>query len=251
MWSDVVDLREFYGRRLGRTAKRMVRAQIRGLWPDVSGQRVLGLGFATPYLSMFRGEAERVLSMMPAGQGVLRWPLGEKGLTALVDETELPLPDLSVDRVLVVHALECAESMRPMMREIWRVLTDSGRVIVVTPNRRGLWARFESTPFGYGRPYSRAQLLRLLRDNLFMPLDVNRALFVPPVDWRIVQTSAAAWEKVGARMFPAMAGALVVQAAKQMYPQSVAAEPVGKRAMGAVTRPQSLNRQERSRSDDA
>ena len=30
-----------------------------------------------------------------------------------------------------------------MMRELWRVLADGGRMIVVAPNRRGLWARFD------------------------------------------------------------------------------------------------------------
>lgn len=250
MWTDVVDLRDFYGRRLGRTAKRMIRSQVRAIWPDVSGQRILGLGFATPYLSMFRGEAERVLALMPAGQGVLHWPVGEQGLSALADETDLPLPDLSIDRVLIVHGLECAEQLRPMMREVWRVLTDSGRVIVVTPNRRGLWARFESTPFGYGRPFSRSQIVRLLRDNMFMPLDVHRALFVPPINWRLVQGSATAWEKVGTRFFPAAAGVLVVEAAKQMYAQTISTEYEPKRAFKTVTRPQSLNRHGRSGTHD-
>jgi len=251
MWTDVVDLRDFYGRRLGRTAKRMIRGRIRAIWPDVSGQRVLGLGFATPYLSMFRGEAERVLAVMPAGHGVLHWPVGEQGLSALADETDLPLPDLSVDRVLIVHGIESAEQLRPMMREVWRVLTDSGRVIIVTPNRRGLWARFESTPFGFGRPFSRSQIVRLLRENMFMPLDVQRALFAPPVNWRLVQGSAAAWEKVGTRLFPAAAGVLVVEAAKQMYAQPVKTEGAADRAFESVRRPQrSLNRHGRSRLHD-
>lgn len=249
MWSDVIDLRDFYARRLGRTAKRMVRRQVRALWPDVAGQRVLGLGFATPYLSMFRGEAERVLAVMPAGQGVLHWPLGERGLTTLVDEVELPLPDLSMDRVLIVHALECTEQIRPMMREVWRVLSDSGRVIIVTPNRRGLWARFEQTPFGNGRPYSRSQLVRVLRETMFLPLAMHRALYVPPIDWRLIQSSSGAWERVGSKLFPAAGGVLVVEAAKQMYAQSTTVQPAAKRALRAVTRTQSYNRHGRDRHD--
>ena len=38
-----------------------------------------------------------------------------------------------------------------------------GKLVIVTPNRRGLWARFEHTPFGTGRPFSRGQLTELLR----------------------------------------------------------------------------------------
>ncbi len=243
MWTDVVDLREFYARRLGRTAQRMVRRRLRECWPDVTGQRVLGLGFATPYLGVFRGEAERVVAAMPAGQGVLHWPVGERGLTTLVDETDLPLPDLAFDRVVIVHALECAEQVRPMLREAWRVMADSGRLVVVVPNRRGLWARFESNPFGHGRPYSGGQLRRLLRDNMFMPMETSRALFVPPTSLRLVQGSATVWERLGARFFPAAGGVVVMEAVKQMYAATVAVEAKRKRAFNTVPeRPSGFNR---------
>ena len=56
-----------------------------------------------------------------------------------------------------------------MLAEVWRVLTPGGRLLVVVPNRAGLWARMENTPFGYGRPFSRKQLSRLMRDMQFSP----------------------------------------------------------------------------------
>ena len=71
---DVVDLRNFYGQRLGVVARRFVGRGIRSLWKDTAGQRVLGIGYATPYLGLFREEAERCLAFMPAGQGVVKWP---------------------------------------------------------------------------------------------------------------------------------------------------------------------------------
>ncbi len=244
MWSDVVDLREFYARRVGRNAQRMIRRQLRIMWPNVKGLRILGLGFATPYLSMFRADADRVLAAMPAGQGVLHWPVGERGLTMLADEVDLPLPDLSMDRVLIVHALESAEQVRPLLREAWRVLSDSGRLIIVVPNRRGLWARFEQTPFGYGRPYSKGQLTRLLRDNMFMPMETSRALFVPPFNSSILQGSASAWEKVGARLFPAAGGVNVTEAVKQMYAATMITTSKRKKSMNAVPgRSQGYNRE--------
>jgi len=244
MWSDVVDLREFYARRVGRNAQRMIRRQLRIMWPDVKGLRILGLGFATPYLSMFRADADRVLAAMPAGQGVLHWPVGERGLTMLADEIDLPLPDLSMDRVLIVHALESAEQVRPLLREAWRVLSDSGRLIIVVPNRRGLWARFEQTPFGYGRPYSKGQLTRLLRDNMFMPMETTRALFVPPFNSSLLQGSASAWEKVGGRLFPAAGGVNVTEAVKQMYAATMITTSKREKSMNAVPgRSQGYNRE--------
>ena len=217
MWTDVVDLRDFYVSTFGQVAGRMLRRRLRELWPDVTGQNVLGLGYAVPYLNGFREEAERVLAAMPAGQGVLHWPPDEAGLTTLIDELELPFPDLSMDRVLLIHALECAEQVRPLMREIWRVLSGSGRLLVVVPNRRGIWARLERTPFGHGLPYTPGQLSRVLRDNLFTPRESHPALFVPPVHSRMVLSSAPAWEQIGRRIFTTFSGVVMTEAVKQIY----------------------------------
>ncbi|MFQ5775848.1 MAG: methyltransferase domain-containing protein [Kiloniellaceae bacterium] len=224
MWHDVVDLRDFYETHLGQTARRMVRRGIRALWPDVRGQCLLGLGYATPYLRHFVSEAERVLAFMPASQGVLHWPPEGPGATALVDETDLPLPDMSVDLVLLVHAVESSEYQRDMLREIWRVLTGEGRLLVVAPNRRGIWARVDRTPLGWGHPYSPAQLSRLLRDNMFTPTRSARALFVPPTRSRALLHSAPAWERIGNRWFPTFAGVVLVEAGKQLYAPSLHVE---------------------------
>lgn len=217
MWSDVVDLRDFYDTSLGQMARRMIRRQLRQMWPDVTGMRVLGLGFATPYLRPFLAEAERVLAIMPASQGVLPWPPEGPGLTALADEVELPLPDRSMDRIVLVHALESTEQTRFLMREIWRVMADGGRLTVVVPNRRGIWARLERTPFGNGRPYTTGQLARLLRDSMFTPLHTAGALFLPPTSSRMLLRFAPALEELGRRWFETFAGVVLVEATKQIY----------------------------------
>ena len=222
MFPDVVDLRDFYGTSLGQAARRMIRRRARMIWPNLSGLSLLGLGYATPYLQVFREEAARVIAMMPASQGVLHWPLDNRGLVALADEGELPLADFSVDRVMLVHAVECTEQLRSMLRETWRVLAGSGRVLVVVPNRRGIWARIDRTPFGQGHPFTQSQLSRLLRDNLFTPVQSANALFVPPSRSRMLLASARAWEQLGARWFQTFSGVIMIEAEKQIY----AATPV-------------------------
>ncbi|SCA55478.1 conserved hypothetical protein [Candidatus Terasakiella magnetica] len=217
MWMDVVDLRDFYQSPLGGVARRMIRRRIRELWPDCKGMKILGLGYTTPYLGLFKSDAERTLAFMPSSQGVLHWPSESRSLTTLVDEAELPLEDLSVDRVLIVHAVECSEQLRNLLREVWRVLSGSGKVMIVVPNRSGVWARMERTPFGMGRPYSPRQLNTLLRDTMFTPLHGERALYVPPSRSRMMLGSALAWEKVGHRLFPGFAGVCLVEATKQIY----------------------------------
>lgn len=241
MQIDVVDLREFYARPLGAVARRLIGARIRSRWNNAKGMSVFGLGYATPYLAPFRGEAERVAALMPAGQGVVAWPTAGPRQATLAHEDQLPLADSSVDRLLVVHGLENTQSLRGMLREIWRVLTPSGRVLLVVPNRRSIWARLDSTPFGHGHPYSRGQLTRLLRDSLLTPLDWSHALYMPPFSWPILLRSAVAWERLGGLVGPVFSGVIIVEATKQIYAASDDGAPARVRARlrpvpsGAVT----------------
>jgi len=217
MRPDIVDLDQFYTTRLGQVSRRLIRRRLQEIWPDVTGQRLLGVGYATPYLRVFRDKAERLLAAMPASQGVIHWPKGEPRLVTLTEEVELPLPDSSIDRVLLVHALENAEQVRPILREVWRVMTSSGRLLVVVPNRRGMWARIERTPFGYGQPFSPPQLTRLLRETMFSPTTTSAAVLIPPVSWPPLLKIAPTIERVGLRWGRAFAGVLIVEAGKQIY----------------------------------
>lgn len=214
---DVIDLRDFYSQTLGAIVRRFVSARIRKLWPDLTGLRLAGLGYATPYLTMFADEALLTAGMMPAAQGVVRWPARGKSSTALVEEMALPLADDAVERLLIVHGVEMAEALQPMLREAWRVLAPGGRLIIVAANRRGLWARVDATPFGHGRPFSRRQLMGALRQGLLSPTNWSEALFMPPFRWAVLMRSAAAWERVGAVLWPGFSGVVIVEAVKEVY----------------------------------
>src|SRR3974377_1309765 len=137
---DVVDLRNFYAQRLGDVTRRFVGRGIRARFADTRGMRVVGIGYPTPYLGLFREEAERCLAFMPAAQGVIKWPSLRPGLAALTDEFALPLADSAVDRVLLVHALEMSQEADAMLREVWRVLAAGGPLLGGVPPRGRLWA---------------------------------------------------------------------------------------------------------------
>jgi SAM-dependent methyltransferase len=214
---DVVDLRNFYAQHLGKVARRFIGRGIRARFADTRGLRVVGIGYPTPYLGLFREEAERCLAFMPAAQGVIKWPSLRPGLAVLTDEFALPLADAAVDRVLLVHALEMSQEADAMLREVWRVLSASGRLLVVVPNRRGIWARMDTTPFGHGRPYSRSQVIQLLRETWFTPTNWGEALYVPPVARRWFLRSALAWERAGSTVGSPFAGVHIVEASKQVY----------------------------------
>lgn len=224
MFIDVAELRGFYTSPLGQLAQRLLRRRMRSFWPDLRGQRVLALGFATPLLRPLLDEAERVLAFMPAQQGVISWPQEGPNRTCLVDEAGLPLLDASVDRVILMHMVECAPELDALMEEVWRVLTGNGRLLVIAPNRTGLWAQSDATPFGHGTAFSARQLKTLLRNNLFIPENESRALYFPPSSSGFWRSTAPMWERFGARWLQAFAGVHLIEAAKQLY------APAGKRA---------------------
>lgn len=214
---DVVDLRNFYAHPLGTVARRFISRGVQKLWTRAAGMRVLGVGYATPYLGLFRNDAERCLAFMPAVQGVVKWPSEKPTLVALVDDCDLPLGDAAIDRILLVHALELSHDVAALLREVWRVLAPGGRILIVVPNRRGLWARVDTTPFGQGRPYSRSQLTHILREAWFTPTAWGEALYVPPIERSWVVGAAGALERSGAAVSAPFAGVHLVEATKQVY----------------------------------
>jgi SAM-dependent methyltransferase len=221
---DAADLREFYASNLGGVSRRLIARRLRAHFDSVAGRSLLGIGFALPYLDGWRGSAERTLAFTMARQGVIHWPAGNPAAVALVDECELPLLESSIDLILMIHALELTDDPQDMLREVWRVLSPQGRVLIVVPNRRGMWARSDGTPYGHGQPFSRTQLSRLLKDSQFSPVSWSYALFMPPSERAIVLRTATGWERAGLRMSPAFAGVIMVEAVKQVY-----AIPKGKR----------------------
>lgn len=214
MHFDVTELAQFYQTPLGRLARQIVSAEIRAVWPEARRERLVGLGHATPYLRSYLAEAERVVALMPASEGILHWPKEGPNVTALTFEDALPLPDNSVDKVLLIHMLESASDPRDVLREVWRVLVPTGRALAVVPYRSGAWARSDHTPMGLGRPFSRSQLAALMTDVWLEPTDVRRFLYVPPTRRRFVLGSAGAIERIGRRVLPGFAGMLAIEAQK-------------------------------------
>ncbi len=234
MYLHVSDLRAFYARPLGQAVRRLVGHRIRARWRHVDEKTLIGLGYAAPYLGAFRGEARCLGAMMPAAQGALVWP--REGVTqcVMVEETQLPLPDNSVDLLLAVHCLEGADATRRLLREMWRVLTPEGHLMLIVPNRRSVWAGVDTTPFGYGRPYSRGQLQRLLQEAMFTPIDWRWALHFPPVERQVILKSMIALERFGAKVWPGLGGIIIVEARKELIAPTIAAQRLPVRSLGGL-----------------
>lgn len=232
MAADIVDLRSFYAEPLGALVNRLISRIVRTRWDRCVGSSLLGIGYPTPYLDVFRNEAMRLLAFMPAEQGVVNWPAAGPSASALIEPGMLPLPDATIDRIVLVHALEGVQHPRELLSEVWRILTPGGRMIAVVPSRRGLWARFDTTPFGYGQLFSKTQLRELLRDTLFSPIHWSEALYMPPIRRRAWVASAPIIERMGSALGWPFAGVYLVEATKQLY------RPVLSRKLAKAVAPQ-------------
>ncbi len=219
MHIDVLDLRQFYYRtRLGRIAQKSVRDQVLSLWPEVRNETVVGFGFAVPLLRPYLGSAERVVGLMPGAQGVMPWPAGLDNVSVLCHETRWPLSAGSADRLVCLHGLETSQHPSGVLEECHRVLSPAGKALFIVPNRSGLWARRDVTPFGFGRPYSLRQLEEQLRTHGFVSERHRAALFAPPSHARFWLKSAEVVERMGRKLSSYYAGGVIMlEVSKQVH----------------------------------
>ncbi|HBQ36771.1 MAG TPA: hypothetical protein DD729_08055 [Rhodobacteraceae bacterium] len=218
MHLDVLDMKAFYYRSmLGRVAQNAVRGRLLELWPEARGQTVVGFGFAVPLLRPYLPQARRVTGLMPGPQGVMSWPAGQVNVSVLCEETLWPIDTGSVDKLVVMHGLETSEHAWDLLQECYRVLGPGGSAVFVVPNRVGLWARSDKTPFGYGRPYSLHQLEAQLKSHGLIPERHRSALYSPPSAKRFWLRTAGMFESIGQRLPMITAGGvLMVEVSKQI-----------------------------------
>lgn len=216
MWLDVIQYYNFYKSDLGEACRRVVMRKIHEIWPHVKGQIVAGVGYSNPYLSLFKEDARATFSFMPGPMGVMSWPKDAKNLAALIEENQWPLEDKTIDLLLVVHSFEHTANAHDFLRESWRVLSDGGRLLMIVPNRRGLWSRNVSTPFGHGHPYTGRQLYDLLENAFFTPSNPQYCLHMPPFNSFVSLQFYEALESLGQNWSKKFGGLVVLEAQKQV-----------------------------------
>jgi SAM-dependent methyltransferase len=159
-----------------------------------------------------------VIGLMPGPQGVMPWPAGMPNVSVLCEDALWPLQTGQADKLVLLHGLETSENPTKLLDECQRVLAPGGRALFIVPNRGGLWARNDRTPFGFGRPYSLSQLESQLKHHGFVPERHVAALFQPPSERRFWLKSGAFWERTGRRISSHFAsGVLMVEASKEVY----------------------------------
>ncbi|ACI52793.1 conserved hypothetical protein [Gluconacetobacter diazotrophicus PA1 5] len=236
-----VDIRaaaRFYASRPGENTARLLRQRLQAFWPHTGGDRVLGLGYTLPFLPLWSRPDRGLCVSARLDTAVTREAPSERAAgihDCLVDEGRLPFPELHFDRVVLVHALEVTHRPDDLIRSVWKVMKDDGRLLLVVPNRAGWWAHSDDTPFGQGTPFSPRQITRRLAHAFLRAERHDGALFLPPVAAALRRLGAVT-EAVGHMLLPGLGGVFVIEAVKDVY-SGVPAAPALIRAPRRIYEP--------------
>ncbi|MBU6235770.1 MAG: methyltransferase domain-containing protein [Alphaproteobacteria bacterium] len=226
------DLKEYYLTPQGNAVAAMLMRRIRAWWPtaEIKGEIMFGAGYTLPYLNAINGP-RKTFAVLSGQMGAVVWPVGGPQRCVLAERGHWPIPAASVDYIVMVHDLEYAEDPAAALEEAWRVLRPEGKLMLVVPNRTGLWARAEKTPFGHGRPFTHTQLHTLLRDGNFALERMTGALLAPPIQHRMWAEKVAPVLEYLAPFCSALCGVTVAEASKRLYaPIKGKPKPIAKTA---------------------
>lgn len=217
MRDEVRTVEAFYDAPVGTDTGRLLGRHLLAAWPELVGQRLLGIGHAAPFLPLWDARTSLAVSARLGLSGVALGLHQRYGRECVVSETALPFPDLSFDRVLMIHALETSHAGGELLRAVWRVLRDDGKLLLVVPNRRGVWALSDTTPFGQGRPFSQRQLWRQLAQCMFHVERSGTALYPPPFPPLHRRKVGDLLERAGSAVLPTCGGVVIVEAVKDLW----------------------------------
>ena len=170
---NIENFKIFYSSFLGKSVIQIISKKIFLLWPDFNNSRNAVIGYGFPFLGIFKSNFQRIFFLVPKKFGLLNFFLDEKNLTVSVNEQNLPLDDLSIDRLLVVNCFEYLYDHKKFLRESWRILEKDGEIIIVSQNTLGFWRFFYKKKLNSLKTFTPYELNLLLSNNFFTFVDIK------------------------------------------------------------------------------
>ncbi len=220
MRPDITQLNNFYFQtELGKFVNETLISETNEIWPDkIPGGSIVGFGFALPLLSQFLLEGSRVINLMPDSLEFQKWPDDKPNTTVHALENNWPLPTASIERAIIIHGLEFCENESAMLSEAWRVLVPEGLMLIIAPNKSGVWSQNSSTPFGWGQGYSYGQIDRMLSRHKLQLERHSMALMAPPSNDGSLRIMAKTIEKTGKKLHQKVVGGVhLIVARKRIF----------------------------------
>lgn len=176
---------EWYQTKTGRYMDRTEKWLVFSMMKRRSGKALdLGCGTGNYILELLRRRFDVI--GLDASDGMLE-VARSKGLNCIKgDAYSLPFPDESFDLVLSVTMFEFIHEPERVLKEIYRVLTPGGEVVMGTMNGRSAWfiskrlkSLFIETAHRYARFYTPKELEELLERVGFKEIESAGVIFFP------------------------------------------------------------------------
>lgn len=130
---NILELKQFYDSAKGHNTCRIIRKIISNHWRFAVNETIAGYGFALPYLPIL-AERNKLIAFCPAQMGAMS--IEQNIAVALIEENLLPLKNESLERILLIHAIESCQNPDELFAEFWRVLKPYGRVLIFAENKK-------------------------------------------------------------------------------------------------------------------
>ncbi len=213
--NDILEqLESWYERDSGRYLFESTRTSLTDMLDTVFGYHVLQVGIT-------RGHP--LFSASPINHRIYTAEQGGEGIGLLARGDELPLESDSIDLVIAHHCLDFADNPHQVLRELQRVLTPQGHLLVIGFNpyslhgisawirglrRQSLWHRHQ--------PVSESRLTDWMRLLGCEVQERKRLYTVPPAGKGRLRAWLTRWDGWGNRYNLPMGGLYVVHAIKQV-----------------------------------
>ncbi|MDP2193072.1 MAG: methyltransferase domain-containing protein [Alphaproteobacteria bacterium] len=208
-------LKQFYQTPLGEVVRIYIEDVVHHfLTPLPHHETILGLGYVTPFLPHELHAKNAAMCFTFNQMGCMTWPNAARSTTAIVDAHALPITNQSVDRIILVHALEAAQHPILCIKELQRILKPGGQILIIFPNKNGLWSYSSATPFSYGQHFTSHELSVLLAEHQFQVVFEKKFLYFPPSQMLHTHSLFAPIEVFGAHFLPFFSGLNAICAKK-------------------------------------
>jgi SAM-dependent methyltransferase len=168
------------------------------------------------------GAPDTFLSLARTRRTALVATAGTPGAALIAEPSALALQSDSVDVILLPHTLEFARDPHEVLREVARVLTGEGELLVLGFEPFGGWS-FRNAftrggfPPGIDRTIPAQRLADWLKLTGFEVGATERFLYIPPVAGLQHGRAAGFFERIGRRAWPRLSGAYLLKARKRVY----------------------------------
>ncbi len=215
---------EWFARSPGRSLLAVESYALRAVWPGLYGQVAVQLGCIGPVdLLESCNATTRLLLDQP---GMISAPLPR----VFAEPEDLPFETASVDLVLLPHTLEFADDPHQVLREVSRVLTPEGHVVLLGFNPFSLWGLWrllsrkrEAAPWN-GNFLQLARLKDWLKLLDFEFMQGSMHYYRPPLTSESAMDRLRFLDKAGDRWWP-MAGAVYLLVARKRVAGMTAIRP--------------------------